>query len=56
MQKRPIVITDDTGRNAVTIRPMVYLSFVFDHRILDGAAADKYLTAVKFYLETHLFY
>ena len=55
MQKRPIVITDDTGRDAIAVRPMIYLSFVFDHRILDGAAADKFLTAVKTFLETHSF-
>ncbi|MBI3163500.1 MAG: 2-oxo acid dehydrogenase subunit E2, partial [Chloroflexi bacterium] len=38
MQKRVVVIDD-----AIAIRPMVYLSFVFDHRILDGASADWFL-------------
>ena len=42
MQKRVIVIDD-----AIAIRPMVYLSFVFDHRILDGASADWFLAKVK---------
>jgi len=46
MQKRVIVIDD-----AIAIRPMVYLSFVFDHRILDGASADAFLTKVKETLE-----
>ena len=46
MQKRVIVIDD-----AIAIRPMVYLSFVFDHRILDGAAADWFLAKVKETLE-----
>ncbi|HJQ15032.1 MAG TPA: dihydrolipoamide acetyltransferase family protein, partial [Anaerolineales bacterium] len=46
MQKRVIVMDD-----AIAIRPMVYLSFVFDHRILDGAAADGFLTKVKETLE-----
>ncbi|HET7144405.1 MAG TPA: dihydrolipoamide acetyltransferase family protein [Anaerolineales bacterium] len=46
MQKRVIVIDD-----AIAIRPMVYLSFVFDHRILDGASADWFLTRVKETLE-----
>ena len=46
MQKRVIVIDD-----AIAIRPMVYLSFVFDHRILDGARADAFLTKVKETLE-----
>jgi 2-oxoisovalerate dehydrogenase E2 component (dihydrolipoyl transacylase) len=46
MQKRVIVI-DDT----IAIRPMVYMSFVFDHRILDGASADCFLVKVKDTLE-----
>ena len=46
MQKRVVVIDD-----AIAIRPMVYLSFVFDHRILDGASADNFLMKVKETLE-----
>ena len=46
MQKRVVVIDD-----AIAIRPMVYLSFVFDHRILDGASADWFLVNVKETLE-----
>jgi pyruvate/2-oxoglutarate dehydrogenase complex dihydrolipoamide acyltransferase (E2) component len=46
MQKRVIVIDD-----AIAIRPMVYMSFVFDHRILDGASADWFLVKVKDILE-----
>jgi 2-oxoglutarate dehydrogenase E2 component (dihydrolipoamide succinyltransferase) len=51
MQKRPIVITDANGNDAIAIRPMIYLSFVFDHRILDGASADGFLMGVKEALE-----
>jgi 2-oxoisovalerate dehydrogenase E2 component (dihydrolipoyl transacylase) len=47
MQKRVVVIDD-----AIAIRPMVYLSFVFDHRILDGASADWFLAKVKETLES----
>lgn len=49
MQKRVIVIPSDGGTrdDAIAIRPMVYLSFVFDHRILDGASADWFLAKVK---------
>jgi 2-oxoglutarate dehydrogenase E2 component (dihydrolipoamide succinyltransferase) len=47
LQKR-VVVTDD---DAIAIRPMVYLSFVFDHRILDGASADWFLAKVKDTLE-----
>lgn len=46
MQKRVVVIDD-----AIAIRPMVYISFVFDHRILDGASADWFLAKVKETLE-----
>lgn len=46
IQKRAVVVND-----AIAIRPMVYLSFVFDHRILDGASADLFLTKVKETLE-----
>jgi pyruvate/2-oxoglutarate dehydrogenase complex dihydrolipoamide acyltransferase (E2) component len=38
IQKRVVVIGD-----AIAIRPMVYLSLTFDHRILDGAIADHFL-------------
>lgn len=51
LQKRPVVVTDAAGNDAIAIRPMIYLSFVFDHRILDGASADGFLMAVKENLE-----
>ena len=51
MQKRAIVVTDANGGDSIAIRPMVYLSFVFDHRILDGASADWFLVKVKDTLE-----
>ena len=46
IQKRAVVIDD-----AIAIRPMVYLSFTFDHRILDGDSADGFLAAVVKTLE-----
>jgi 2-oxoisovalerate dehydrogenase E2 component (dihydrolipoyl transacylase) len=46
VQKRVVVVDD-----AIAIRPMVYLSFAFDHRILDGASADWFLMKVKETLE-----
>jgi 2-oxoisovalerate dehydrogenase E2 component (dihydrolipoyl transacylase) len=53
MQKRVVVIPAEsgTGDDTIAIRPMVYLSFVFDHRILDGASADWFLAKVKDTLE-----
>ena len=41
IQKRVVVVDD-----AIAIRPMVYLSLTFDHRILDGAIADYFLAKV----------
>ena len=45
VQKRPVVIND-----AIAIRPMCYLSLSFDHRVIDGATADPFMTKVKEYL------
>jgi pyruvate/2-oxoglutarate dehydrogenase complex dihydrolipoamide acyltransferase (E2) component len=47
IQKRVIVTPDDS----IAVRPMVYLSFTFDHRILDGAAADGFLSHIIEVLE-----
>jgi pyruvate/2-oxoglutarate dehydrogenase complex dihydrolipoamide acyltransferase (E2) component len=47
IQKRPVVVND-----AIAIRPMVYLSYTFDHRILDGASADTFLANIVQALET----
>jgi len=51
MHKRPVVVQDENGNEAIAIRPMVYLSFVFDHRVLDGEGADAFLSDVKDKLE-----
>lgn len=47
MQKRVVAVADPGGNDAIAVRPMVYLSFVFDHRILDGSSADGFLMKVK---------
>lgn len=51
MQKRAIVITDENGNDSIAIRPMVYLSLVFDHRAIDGESGDNFLAEVKRTLE-----
>jgi pyruvate/2-oxoglutarate dehydrogenase complex dihydrolipoamide acyltransferase (E2) component len=48
--KRVVVLETPEG-DQIAIRPMCYLSFTFDHRILDGASADKFLRTVKETLE-----
>jgi pyruvate/2-oxoglutarate dehydrogenase complex dihydrolipoamide acyltransferase (E2) component len=52
IQKRPVVVTDAQGNDSIGIRPMAYLSFVFDHRILDGIVADWFLSKVVESLES----
>ena len=49
--KRSVVLTDEFGRDSTTIRPMVYLALTYDHRIVDGADAARFLTHVKAWLE-----
>jgi pyruvate dehydrogenase E2 component (dihydrolipoamide acetyltransferase) len=44
--KRPVVIND-----AIAIRSMAYLSLTFDHRLIDGAVADQFMSSVKAKLE-----
>jgi 2-oxoglutarate dehydrogenase E2 component (dihydrolipoamide succinyltransferase) len=51
IQKRVVAVTDAGGNDAFAVRSMVYLSLVFDHRILDGASADAFLMKVKETLE-----
>lgn len=45
--KRPVVIDD-----AIAIRQMMYMSLSFDHRVIDGLAAARFLVSVKRRLET----
>jgi pyruvate/2-oxoglutarate dehydrogenase complex dihydrolipoamide acyltransferase (E2) component len=51
VQKRVVVIEDAAGGDTIAIRPMVYLSLTFDHRILDGAMGDAFLGKVVEELE-----
>jgi 2-oxoisovalerate dehydrogenase E2 component (dihydrolipoyl transacylase) len=56
MVKRPVVRSASpsllpSADDAIVIRPMCYLSLSFDHRVLDGAPADEFLTVVKQTLE-----
>jgi 2-oxoisovalerate dehydrogenase E2 component (dihydrolipoyl transacylase) len=51
LQKRVIVLADEAGYDTIAVRPMVYLTLTFDHRILDGAVADYFLAKVVETLE-----
>jgi pyruvate dehydrogenase E2 component (dihydrolipoamide acetyltransferase) len=53
--KRPIVIDDPDLGETIAIRSMVYLALTYDHRIVDGADAARFLTTVKNRLETGAF-
>ncbi len=46
VEKRPVVIDD-----AIAIRPMAYLTLGYDHRLIDGAVADQFMSHVKHSLE-----
>jgi pyruvate/2-oxoglutarate dehydrogenase complex dihydrolipoamide acyltransferase (E2) component len=47
--KRPMVMEDDS----IAVRHMMFLSFTFDHRILDGAGANGFLRAVRLKLQSY---
>jgi pyruvate dehydrogenase E2 component (dihydrolipoamide acetyltransferase) len=51
VQKRPVVITGSDGQESIAIRSMVYLALSYDHRLIDGADASRYLVDVKARLE-----
>jgi pyruvate dehydrogenase E2 component (dihydrolipoamide acetyltransferase) len=53
IEKRPKVITGPDGEETIAIRTCAYFSLSFDHRIVDGADADKFLAAVKQGLESY---
>ena len=52
IMKRPVVITDEQGNDAIGIRSMMYLPMTYDHRLVDGAYAAQFLRDLKRNLET----
>ena len=52
--KRPVVISDG-GSDVIAIRSMVYLALTYDHRLVDGADAARFLSAVRARLEDGTF-
>ena len=53
--KRPVVVKDALGNDSIAIRSMVYLSLSYDHRLIDGADASRFLMDVKRRLEEAAF-
>ena len=53
--KRPVVMKGDDGADVIAIRSMVYLSLSYDHRLVDGADASRFLMDVKKRLEAGAF-
>ena len=51
IEKRPVVVADENGSDALGIRTVGYLALSFDHRLIDGADADRFLGTVKKTLE-----
>ncbi len=55
IEKRPKVITTDEGDDVIAIRSMAYFALTYDHRVVDGADTEKFLSFMKDYLETTQF-
>ncbi len=53
--KRPMVMTDESGNDSIAIRQIMFSGLSFDHRIVDGAVADQFMSVVKRELETDSF-
>lgn len=53
--KRPVVMTDSEGNDTVVVRSMMNLCLSFDHRVVDGATAGRFLQSVKKWLESQDF-
>jgi 2-oxoglutarate dehydrogenase E2 component (dihydrolipoamide succinyltransferase) len=55
IEKRPKVVTTAEGDDLIAIRQMAYFALTFDHRIIDGSDAEKFLGYVKQILEAGQF-
>ena len=51
IEKRPVVAEDENGNDAIAIKTMTYLAITYDHRLVDGADADRFMIDVKKVLE-----
>lgn len=53
--KRPVVVTDSEGNDNIVVRSMMNMCLSFDHRVVDGATAGRFLQFLKKWLETQDF-
>jgi pyruvate dehydrogenase E2 component (dihydrolipoamide acetyltransferase) len=53
--KRPRVIVDESGNESIGVRSVCYLPLTYDHRLIDGADAGRFLTTIKRRLEEGAF-
>ena len=50
--KRPWVVQDDRGQDVLAIRPIMNLTLTYDHRLVDGALAGRFLRDLRGRLES----
>ena len=50
--RRPMVVEGPDGSEAIAIRPMMYLSISYDHRLVDGAYASQFMAQIRTNLQT----
>jgi pyruvate dehydrogenase E2 component (dihydrolipoamide acetyltransferase) len=53
--KRPRVVVDDSGNESIGVRSISYFPLTYDHRLIDGADAGRFLTTIKHRLEEAAF-
>jgi 2-oxoglutarate dehydrogenase E2 component (dihydrolipoamide succinyltransferase) len=53
--KRPRVVVDETGNESIGVRSVCYLPLTYDHRLIDGADAGRFVTSIKHRLEEGAF-
>ncbi|MGB8388603.1 2-oxoglutarate dehydrogenase, E2 component, dihydrolipoamide succinyltransferase [Mycobacterium sp.] len=53
--KRPRVVVDEAGNESIGVRSVCYLPLTYDHRLIDGADAGRFLTTIKHRLEEGAF-
>ncbi|BAX93249.1 2-oxoglutarate dehydrogenase, E2 component, dihydrolipoamide succinyltransferase [Mycobacterium shigaense] len=53
--KRPRVVVDDAGNESIGVRSVAYLPLTYDHRLIDGADAGRFLTTIRHRLEEAAF-